>query len=220
MKLTWKRLGVVCAASLLAAVGCGSSDSGGTGGAAGTGGGAGSGGSGASGGAGGGSGGGAGQAGSSGAGGGGGSAGTRGGYCPTKILESTTTVSYSGTTVGKANIVTSGRLEWTDAGDDALLFVAPEAGTYKISMPTGTSGCGASIREYGPNGDGMGDIYDSSWCPGAGSSVEIDGVFAAIAPDLTYDVTLTAGQEMLIWVSCSSFSNPDEGPYQLNIDKL
>jgi hypothetical protein len=130
-------------------------------------------------------------------------------------------VTYDGTTVGKTNIATSARLEWTDAGDDALLFVAPETATYKVSMPIAPPGgaCGASIREYGPQMNGMGEIYSSSWCPSQGGVAEIDGVFAAFSGGDT-DVMLNAGQEMLVWVSCSYFSMPVEGAYRVMIDKL
>jgi hypothetical protein len=153
----------------------------------------------------------------------GGAAGTGGGGaggCPTVDLGGNVPVHYDGTTVGKPNIVTSSRLEWTDAGDDALLFTAPANATYRISMPVGEGGCGASVREYGPNMDGMGSIYDPSWCPATGQSVEIDGVFAAIPPDNTDDVTLAQGQQVLIWVSCAYWSTPLEAPYQIAIEQL
>ncbi|MFO0567784.1 MAG: hypothetical protein U0263_19145 [Polyangiaceae bacterium] len=156
--------------------------------------------------------------GSSGIGGSGGSGGSAS-YCPTANLGSTLPITYDGTTVGKPNIVTSSRLEWTDAGDDALLFTAPAAGTYHIAMPQGPGGCGASIREYGPQRNGMGEIYTPNWCPAPGSSVEIDGVFAAIPPSTTQDVALTSGQQVLIWVSCAYWSKPTEGAYQLVIDQ-
>ena len=116
--------------------------------------------------------------------------------------------------------MTSARLEWKEAGDEALLFTAGSAGTYRFSMPVGEGGRGASIREFGANQDGMGTIYDPSWCPSAGQSAEIDGVFAAIPPSTTTDVALTAGQKVLIWVSCSYWSNPVEAPYQLTIEKM
>ncbi len=159
--------------------------------------------------------------GSSGAAGSGGAGGASGGFCPTANLGSAVPAIYDGTTVGKTNIATSLRLEWTDAGDDALLFVAPQTATYKVSMPIAPPGaaCGASIREYGPQMNGMGEIYSSSWCPSQGGVKEIDGIFGAFAGGDT-DIMLNAGQEMLVWVSCSYFSMPVEGAYRVMIDKL
>ncbi len=152
--------------------------------------------------------------------GGTGTGGSGGGYCPTADLGSTLPIIYDGSTAGKPNIVTSSRLEWTDAGDDALLFTAPAAGTYRISMPSALDGCGASVREYGPAMNGMGEIYSPSWCPAQGSSVEIDGVFAAYPPDGTDDVDLASGQQVVIWVSCAYWASTLEGAYQIKIEQI
>ncbi|MCK6588088.1 MAG: hypothetical protein L6Q76_10930 [Polyangiaceae bacterium] len=148
---------------------------------------------------------------------GGGAGGTGNQFCPTETLGTALPITYDGSTVDKDNLVTSPRLEWTNAGDDALLFVAPEAAIYKVSLPVVEPGCGASVREYGIKMDGMGTIYDTSFCPPEGTSIEIDGVY--IEPSGT-EVPLPAGQEMLIWVSCASFSATKEAAYQLKIEKL
>jgi hypothetical protein len=162
-----------------------------------------------------------GSAGAAGGGTGGSGGGAGGGptnqFCPSDTLGNTLPITYDGTTVGKENLVTSPRLEWTTAGDDALLFVAPEAAFYRVSLPVIEPGCGASVREYGIQMDGMGTIYDTSFCPPEGSSIEIDGVYVEAAGT---DVPLPAGQEMLIWVSCASFSAAKEAVYQLKIEKL
>ena len=157
--------------------------------------------------------------GSAGSGTGGGNTGGGGNYCPTADMGTGVQASYAGDTTGKANIVTSSRLEWQEAPDDALLFTASEAGTYRISMPTGPDGCGASVREYGPQMNGQGEIYSPSWCPAPGSTVEIDGVFAAIPPTTTDDVELTAGQQIIVWVSCAYWSQNQSGAYQIDITK-
>jgi hypothetical protein len=164
-----------------------------------------------------------GSAGSAGIGGGGGGGGTGGAggqanqFCPTMTLTGDLPITYNGSTKDKENIVTSARLEWTKAGDDALLFVAPEAAFYRVSLPVIGAGCGASVREYGANMDGMGTIYDTSFCPPEGSSIAIDGVY--VEPTGT-DVPLPEGQQMMIWVSCASFSAVQEGEYQIKIEKL
>jgi hypothetical protein len=138
-------------------------------------------------------------------------------FCPTHTLEPTLPITYDGSTVGKENIVTSTRLEWTTAGDDALVFVAPEAAFYKVSLPLIEPGCGASVREYGFKMDGMGTIYDTSFCPPEGSSIEIDGVYVEATGT---EVPLPEGQEMMIWVSCASFAATKEAAYQIMIEKL
>ena len=144
------------------------------------------------------------------------------GGCPTVTLPTTLPLSYSGDTTGRPNLVTSARLEWTDAPDDALLFVAPQAGTYRIGMPAAPStngGCGASAREYGTTGSD-GQPYTETSCPVSGATKTIDGIFAALPPSSTEDFTLTQGQHLLIWVSCTSWSTAKSGPYTLTIQKL
>lgn len=148
---------------------------------------------------------------------GGAGGGTGNQFCPTDTLGTDLPITYDGSTVGKENLVTSPRLEWTDAGDDAILFIAPEAAVYKVSLPGVEPGCGASVREYGIKMDGMGTIYDTSFCPPEGTSIEIDGVY--VEPTGT-EVPLPAGQQMLIWVSCAFFSANKEAAYQLKIEKL
>jgi hypothetical protein len=148
--------------------------------------------------------------------GGQGAGGHAAGGCPTVDLGSAVPLSYDGSTVGRPNIAESQRLEWQTAGDDALLFTAPETGTYHIAMPSEPSrndGCGASVSEYD------GTVYDPSWCPAPAAVATLDGVYAA-GEGIASDIDLTAGQELLLWVSCAYWSNPLEGAYTLTIDKL
>jgi len=148
----------------------------------------------------------------------GGSGGAVNEFCPTDTLNNAAfPLTYDGTTEGKEDIVTSARLEWTDAPDAALLFVAPETAFYRVSLPLIEPGCGASVREYGILMDGMGTIYDTSFCPPEGSTIAIDGVFVEPAGS---DVPLPKGQQMLIWVSCATSSATQEGKYQIVIEKL
>src|SRR5262245_23987445 len=69
-------------------------------------------------------------------GGGGGSASDGGGdasaptSCPHVDLGRTVPATYMGSTDGLPNLVTSARLEWTDAPDDSLAFEAPSDGDY------------------------------------------------------------------------------------------
>lgn len=161
-------------------------------------------------------GGGGGSAGPGGGGGGGGAGGAMNKNCPSAVLEGSLPITYNGTTVGKPDMVVSPRLEWTDAGDDALLFVAQEAANYKVSVPVAEPGCGASLREYGPKMDGFGTIYDSTFCPEKGQ-IQIDGVF--VEPTGS-EVPLPVGQEMLIWVSCTASAPAEEGAYTIMIEKL
>jgi len=152
----------------------------------------------------------------------GGTPGDSGGaWCPTATLPTALPVTYSGDTTGKPNLVTSTRLEWGDAPDDALLFVAPSAGTYRIGLPTAPStngGCGASAHEFGTSGNGA--PYTEQSCPAQNATKAIDGIFSALPPSNTEDLMLTQGQHVLIWVSCTTWSNAKAGPYTLTIQKL
>jgi hypothetical protein len=134
-------------------------------------------------------------------------------------LGSTVPATHSGDTTGLPHIAESTRLEWGDAPDDTLLFTAPEAGTYHIVMTeTSTNdGCGASIQEYGDVGTTT--YYDTSWCPSVSSVVSLDGVYAA-GDGIESDFAMAAGQKVMIWVSCTTWSDVQAGPYTLTITKL
>jgi hypothetical protein len=173
-----------------------------------------------SGGSGGGSGGGAGGGGGSGGGTGGGSGGGAGGSgggvgattaCPHVNLGRGTSFTYTGDTTGLPNWVTSTRLEWTDAPDDSLAFTADVAGNYKFTFTDSTTsngGMGASIR----NADNT--FYMA--CPASGTQVATDGVFESPS----YPVALTAGQQVLVYVSAAYWSTPAKaGAYTIKIEK-
>ena len=204
------------------AVACSSGSGGGSGGAAGS---AGSGVGGSSG-----SGGGAGagaQGGSAGAGATGGSSGSgatggSGGSssdCPHTDLGSSVPVTHNGDTQGLPNLAESTRLEWGDAPDDTLLFTAPEAGTYHIAMtqPSTNGGCGVSIQEYANAGTTT--YYDASWCPASGAIANLDGVYAA-GDGFDSDFVLAQGQSVMLWVSCTTWSDVQAGAYTVSITKL
>ncbi len=114
----------------------------------------------------------------------------------------------------------SSRLEWGAAPDDTLLFTASVGGNYRISMPSEPSnngGCGASIQEFSQVGTAY--YYDESWCPASGMVANLDGVYAAL-PGSPTDFVLSAGQKVLIWVSCTTWSSAQEGAYSITIEKL
>jgi hypothetical protein len=139
--------------------------------------------------------------------------------CPTVNLPTSTTVTYSGDTTGKPNLVTSARLEWGDAPDDALFFRAPAAGTYLLAMPSEPStngGCGASAQEY--NTSMPGRVYDETACPPKGSTNEINGIYTAI-DTTTGTLTLGQNQHVIIWVSCTTWSSAQSGPYSITLTK-
>src|SRR5689334_2990103 len=103
----------------------------------------------------------AGSTGSSSGSGGGGSS-----VCPHVNLGSTVPTTHQGNTTGLPNLADSQRLEWGTAPDETLLFTAPAAGTYRISLlsePSSNGGCGPSIQEFGDVGTTK--YYDESWCP-------------------------------------------------------
>jgi len=132
--------------------------------------------------------------------------------CPRHDLGSETSLTYNGDTTGLPNLVTSPRLEWQDAPDDALLFTAPVAGDYEIvttAEPSSNQGCGASVWNYGTD-----TYYDASWCPAPGSTTEIDGGFTSAG----YPYTFAQGETVLIWFSCSYWATPLYGPYEITIN--
>lgn len=134
-------------------------------------------------------------------------------FCPNVILDSSTSVTYNGDSTGGINLVTSPRLEWTDAPDDALSFTAPEAGDYEIVVtaePSSNAGCGPSVWDYGTD-----SFYDASWCPQPGNTTEIDGFYSSAG----YPHTFTQGQTVIIWFSCTYWADVQYGAYTLTIQK-
>jgi len=139
--------------------------------------------------------------------------GTGAGVCPHVDLGSSTSVTYDGNTTGLTNLVTSSRLEWTDAPDDALLFTVPENGDYELIVtaePSSNGGCGASVWDYGTD-----SFYDVSWCPQPGSTTEIDGFYVSAG----YPYTWTQGMSVIIWFSCTYWADVKSGAYTLTIQK-
>jgi hypothetical protein len=145
---------------------------------------------------------------------GGGGAGTAvvAGECPTTDLGSDLPIVYEGDTTGLANIAESERLEWRDAPDAALLFTAPADGRYRVTdtNPTEDFGCGASVWDYG-----TGAFYDASWCPSSGGTATLDGYFGE-----GDDIPLMAGETLLIWYSCSYWSNLQTTPFTITIEAI
>lgn len=142
-----------------------------------------------------------------------------GGGCPTVVLPTSMPLTYDGDTTGKADLVSSTRLEWADAPDDALLFVAPSAGTYVVAMtkdPSTNGGCGASAQDFANAGTST--CYDESACPTSGAARTIDGVYTATGSSTT-PLTLTSGQHVLLFVSCTTWSSAQSGAYTLTITK-
>ena len=136
--------------------------------------------------------------------------------CPTTALGTALPLTYNGDTTGKADLVKSARLEWGSAPDDALLFVAPQAGTYAVAMtsqPSTNGGCGASGEDFSSMA-----FYTEGSCPAAGQVADLDGIYTATSGSGS-DVTLTQGQHLLLWVSCTTWSSAKTGPYTLTITK-
>jgi hypothetical protein len=139
-----------------------------------------------------------------------------GGGCPTVTLGTSLPLTYQGDTTGKKNLVTSTRLEWGDAPDDALLFVAPAAGTYTIALtmePSNNGGFGVSARDFTSM-----NIYDESSCPAAGTVGTLDGVFVASLGS-PGSLPLDQGGHALLWVSATTWSSAQSGAYTVAITK-
>ena len=181
-------------AAMMTCVGCGPPATGGTGGGGGSGGGAGG-----------------------GAGGGGGSGGAQVvGGCPRVLLGSTLPAEFSGDTASLPNLVTSPRLEWTDAPDDALEFTAPVAGDYVIELASPNQSLGASAEDYNTNGSDA-FPFTRTACPAAGAVKEINGVYNHNQPN--YPITLAAGQTMVIFIGAPYWAATKTGTYTLKVSK-
>jgi len=143
-----------------------------------------------------------------------------GSVCPHVNLGSTVPTTHQGDTTGLPNLADSARLEWGPAPDETLLFTAPTAGMYRISLlsePSTNGGCGPSIQEFADAGTT--NYYDESWCPPAGMVSKLDGVYAASLQTHT-DFQMAQGQKVLIWYSCTTWSDAQMGAYSLKIEKL
>lgn len=156
--------------------------------------------------------------------GGGADAGTDGGGggggCPTAELPMTTSVTYMGSTIGKPNLFESNRLEWREAGDEALLFRVPETGTYRFALDDGLTtngGCAVSVSD-GAGDMGLHDVAED--CPAAGSVRQLPDAYFVAGEGFEDTIDLTAGTELLVLVSCAYWSNPvTEVDYTLTITR-
>ena len=136
--------------------------------------------------------------------------------CPRVIFGSALDVEFSGDTTALSNIVTSQRLEWGEAPDDSLEFVAPMTGDYVIELTSDVLSLGASAMDYNTNGsDGF--PFTRTACPAEGSVKEIDGFYSHNQPD--YPISLSRGQSMVIFVSAPYWANVKSGSYHLRIFK-
>lgn len=138
------------------------------------------------------------------------------GGCPRVQLGRSTEVTFSADTSTLQNLVTSNRLEWTDAPDDALEFIAAEAGDYVIELTSPNLSLGASAEEYRPSGPMT--PFTSSACPPSGLVVAIDGVYNHNQPG--YPIALSAEQRMVIFISAPSWAAVKTGSYTVMVKRV
>jgi hypothetical protein len=125
--------------------------------------------------------------------------------CPTGTIPQSVNTLYAGDTTGAPNLATDTRTSWAADPDHALLFVAPKAGNYLVSLTSSNqfgTDCGVVVRAYGSNNNGA--IYDESACPSVGLAAAIDGAYAATPGAAGSTIALANAQHALMWVSCSS----------------
>ena len=132
--------------------------------------------------------------------------------CPHIDFGMTSSITYQGDSTGLPNWVESPRLEWQDAPDDSLRFTAPTGGNYVFSLTAEASDAsnfdkGISVRNY------VGVFYGA--CPSAGIVQSIDGIYEVP----TFPVALTAGQQVLMYVSAPYWAVEKSGRYMLTITK-
>lgn len=135
------------------------------------------------------------------------------GGCPRVKLGRATEVTFSADTGTLPNLVNSTRLEWTDAPDDALEFIAAETGNYVIELSSSNSNLGASAEDYGPMVP-----FTSTACPPSGLVVAIDGVYSHNQP--MYPTALTAEQRMVIFISAPYWAAVKTGAYTITVKRV
>ncbi len=157
---------------------------------------------------------------------GGGTSGTGGGTgghvvnattsCPHVVLNNTLPAVYAGDTTGLPNWITSQRLEWTDAPDEGLKFVAPSTGDYYFDLAAANQSLGVSIRNFD------GTLHAIAGCPTSAAPLANDGYYESRKPTdggFGYPAHLDAGTNVLIWISTPSFAPVKTGPYTLTITR-
>jgi len=140
-----------------------------------------------------------------------------GSRCPRVVLGSSLPAELMGDTTGGPDFLTSPRLEWTDAPDDAVEFTAPTAGDYVIELESTVEALGVSAEDYNTNGSDA-FPFTRSACPAEGASTEINGVYSHNQPN--YPLTMTAGQSVMLFVSAPYWAPVKAGPYTLRVRKL
>ena len=126
------------------------------------------------------------------------------GICPSGTIPPSVNTLYAGDTTAGPNLASDTRTGWTTEPDHALLFVAPKAGSYLVSMTSTNqvgNDCGAILRAYGTANNGA--FYTESSCPTPGMVAAIDGAYAATPGGTTTTISLSNAQHVLMWVSCS-----------------
>ena len=115
---------------------------------------------------------------------------------------------------GAPNLIEDVRLEFGSGPDHAILFQVPSSGRYAIDLgtePSTNGGCGVSAS------DADSTFHTTSECPAAGSVGALDGVYTG---GEAYPVDLTAGQQIVLFVGCTEWSDAESGPYTLRVRRL
>jgi hypothetical protein len=139
------------------------------------------------------------------------------GGCPRVRLGRSTEVTFTADTSTLPNLVQSTRLEWTDAPDDALEFIADQTGNYAIELTSTNGNLGVSAEGYSGSST-VRQPFSSTACPPSGLVVSIDGVYNHNQPG--YPVPLTAGQSMVVFISAPCWAAVKTGTYTLVIKRV
>jgi hypothetical protein len=135
--------------------------------------------------------------------------------CPRVLLGRSTAVTFSADTSALPDLVISNRLEWDNAPDDALEFIAAQAGNYAIDLTSSNANLGASAQEYHDTGL---TPFTRAACPPAGLVVSIDGFYSHNQPQSP--IALTEGQSMLIFISAPRWAAVKTGAYTLVVRRV
>jgi len=112
------------------------------------------------------------------------------------------------------NLFESSALDWGTAGDDPLVFEAPESTTYEVELSVD----GEDVADFGvavPSGPD--DFYTPETCPPAGAVEALPNAEYLATPSQPGTLELEQGERVLLISSCANTCQPAEPTYRITI---
>jgi hypothetical protein len=134
--------------------------------------------------------------------------------CPSAEIPNLVPISVEGSLGELPNQFESSALEWGTAGDDALVFEAPESNTYEVELSVD----GEDVADFGvavPGGSNA--FYTPETCPPAGAIETLPDAEYLATPSQPGTLELEEGERVLLIASCASTCQPTEPTYRITI---